>query len=91
MASELKLNALIINAKQRQLQLDLVKHQMFKFQKLFVQHQFKNHSNDQAQALISTLQVVLDEATVERQQVVRLNDHAYNERLVEVVDNHHVT
>ena len=54
MESELKLNALIINAKQRQLQLDLVKHQMFKFQKLYVQYQFKNHSNDQAQALIST-------------------------------------
>ena len=54
MELELKLNALIINAKQKQLQLDLVKHQMFKFQKLFVQHQFKNHLNDQAQVLIST-------------------------------------
>ena len=91
MESELKLNALITNAKQKQLQLDLVKHQMFKFQKLYVQYQFKNHSNDQAQALISTSQVALDAATVERQQVVKLNDHAYNERLVEVVDNHHVT
>ena len=91
MESELKLNALITNAKRKQLQLDLVKHQMFKFQKLYVQYQFKNHSNDQAQALISTSQVALDVATAERQQVVKLNDHAYKERLVVVADNHHVT
>ena len=89
MESELKLNALTTNAKQRQLQLDLVKHQMLKFQKLFVQHQFKNHSKDLAQALISTSQVVLGVATVEKRRVVKLKDLAYKERLVVVVDNHH--
>lgn len=71
MESELRLNALTINAKQKQLQLDLVKHPMLKFQKLCVHYQLKNHSKGPVLARIFILQVVSDEATVERRQVVK--------------------